>query len=86
MIAFFRKIQFRVIELQGKHLLVKVITVINEKLTDVKEALRNGRLRFATKELRELKKTLGVVVNACENRVDEGEFVLSALLRKEWSD
>ena len=66
--------------------LVKAIVEINEKLTDAKEALRNGRLRFAAKELRELKKALGVVLNGGENRVDEGEPVLYGLLRKEWSD
>ena len=49
--------------------LVKVVVEINEKLTDAKEALRNGRLRFAAKELRELKKALGLVLNGGENRV-----------------
>ena len=44
--------------------------------------MRNGWLRFVTKELRELKKTLGVVFNGGENWVDEGKFVLSVLLRK----
>ena len=72
--------------LKGKCFLVKMITVINEKLSDVKKALRNGRLGFSIEEIRELKKTLGVVFNDSENRVDEGESVLSALLRKEWSD
>ena len=65
--------------------MVKVITIINEKLTDVNEALRNRRLRFAIEELKELKKTLGIVLDGDENRGDDGEFALSALLRKEWS-
>ena len=47
--------------------LVKVIVEINEKLTDTKKALRNGQLRFATEELKELKKALGVFLNGGEN-------------------
>ncbi|PON44618.1 RZZ complex, subunit Zw [Trema orientale] len=67
--------------------LVKVIVEINEKLTAAKEALRNGRLRFAAEELRELKAALGVSNGGVgDHRVDEGEPVVYGLLRKEWSD
>ncbi|PON48506.1 RZZ complex, subunit Zw [Parasponia andersonii] len=67
--------------------LVKVIVEINAKLRAAKEALRNGRLRFAAEELRELKAALGVSNGGVgDHRVDEGEPVVYGLSRKEWSD
>ncbi|KDP35834.1 hypothetical protein JCGZ_10648 [Jatropha curcas] len=38
--------------------LVRAIARINERLRDVREVVQNGRLRFATEEVKELKKAL----------------------------
>ncbi|XP_050383392.1 centromere/kinetochore protein zw10 homolog [Argentina anserina] len=61
--------------------LVRAILEISENLKAAREAVRNGRLRFAAEELRELKKAVGV---SDDDRVDEP--VVYGLLRKEWSD
>ncbi|XP_024047133.1 centromere/kinetochore protein zw10 homolog isoform X2 [Citrus clementina] len=58
--------------------LVRAIVEIGERLKGVKEALRDGRLRFAAEELRELKKDLRV---GDENA---SEPLVYGLLRKEW--
>ncbi|RXH90042.1 hypothetical protein DVH24_032399 [Malus domestica] len=63
--------------------LVRAILAISEKLNGAREGLRNGRLRFAAKELRELKKALRI---SDDDRVDEREPVVYSLLRKEWSE
>ncbi|XP_068345591.1 centromere/kinetochore protein zw10 homolog isoform X2 [Pyrus communis] len=63
--------------------LVRAILEISERLKGASEGLRNGRLRFAAQELRELKNTLRV---SDDDRVDEGEPVVYRLLRKEWSE
>ncbi|XP_048435164.1 centromere/kinetochore protein zw10 homolog isoform X1 [Pyrus x bretschneideri] len=63
--------------------LVRAILEISERLKGASEGLRNGRLRFAAQELRELKNALRVSDDA---RVDEGEPVVYRLLRKEWSE
>lgn len=63
--------------------LVRAILEISEKLTGAREALRNGRLRFAAEQVRELKKVLRV---SSDDRVDDREPVVYILLRKEWSD
>lgn len=60
--------------------LVRAIVEIGERLKGVKEALRDGRLRFAAEELRELKKDLRV---GDENA---SEPLVYGLLRKEWLD
>lgn len=64
--------------------LVRVIVKLSERLSSAREALRNGRLRFAADELRELKMALGISDN--DDRVNEKEPVVYGLLRKEWSD
>lgn len=63
--------------------LVRAILEISEKLTGAREALRNGRLRLAAEQVRELKKALRV---SSDDRVDNREPVVYSLLRKEWSD
>ena len=63
--------------------LVRAILEMSEKLTGAREALRNGRLRFAAEQVRELKKALRV---SSDDRVDDREPVVYSLLRKEWSD
>ncbi|KAM1059488.1 hypothetical protein TB1_023543 [Malus domestica] len=63
--------------------LVRAILEISERLKGASEGLRNGRLRFAAQELRELKNALRV---SDDDRVDEGEPVVYRLLRKEWSE
>ncbi|KAH9793479.1 Centromere/kinetochore protein zw10-like [Citrus sinensis] len=60
--------------------LVRAIVEIGERLKGVKEALRDGRLRFAAEELRELKKDLRV---GDENA---SEPLVYGLLREEWLD
>ncbi|XP_024030409.1 centromere/kinetochore protein zw10 homolog [Morus notabilis] len=64
--------------------LVRVIVELSERLSSAREALRNGRLRFAADELRELKMALGTSDN--DDRVNEKEPVVYGLLRKEGSD
>ncbi|TQE07734.1 hypothetical protein C1H46_006667 [Malus baccata] len=63
--------------------LVRAILEISERLKGASEGLRNGRLRFAAQELRELKNALRV---SDDDRVDEREPVVYRLLRKEWSE
>ncbi|KAM3015196.1 hypothetical protein FF2_027807 [Malus domestica] len=62
--------------------LMRAIMAISEKLNGAREGLRNGRLRFAAEELRELKKALTI---SDDDRIDEREPVVYSLLRKEWS-
>ncbi|KAM1048946.1 hypothetical protein ACFX2C_028100 [Malus domestica] len=63
--------------------LVRAIMAISEKLNGAREGLRNGRLRFAAEELKELKKALRI---SDDDRIDEREPVVYSLLRKEWSE
>lgn len=61
---------------------------ISERLKGVREGIRNGRLKFAAEEVRELKKALrvrdgGDVADESER---EREPVVYGLLKKEWSD
>ncbi|XP_031262217.1 centromere/kinetochore protein zw10 homolog isoform X2 [Pistacia vera] len=58
--------------------LVRLIVRIYERLQGVREAVRDGRLRFAAEEVRELKKALRI---GDEN---EREPIVYGLLRKEW--
>ncbi|KAK2648859.1 hypothetical protein Ddye_016348 [Dipteronia dyeriana] len=60
--------------------LVRIIVAINERLKGVREGVKNGRLRFAAEELRELKKALRI------GDEDEREPIVYGLLRKEWQD
>ncbi|GAV62426.1 Zw10 domain-containing protein [Cephalotus follicularis] len=58
--------------------LVGLIVGFSERLEGVKEGLRNGRLRFAAEEVREMKMALRV------GEEDEGDPVVYGLLRNEW--
>ncbi|TXG55440.1 hypothetical protein EZV62_020696 [Acer yangbiense] len=60
--------------------LVRIIVAINERLKGVREGVKNGRLRFAAEELRELKKALRI------GDEDEREPIVYGLLRNEWQD
>lgn len=60
--------------------LVRAIVEIGERLKGVRHAVRDGRLRFAAEELRELKKALRV------GDEDASEPLVYDLLRKEWLD
>ncbi|KAK1568779.1 hypothetical protein Q3G72_028604 [Acer saccharum] len=60
--------------------LVRIIVAINERLKGVREGVKNGRLRFAAEEMRELKKALRI------GDEDEREPIVYGLLRKEWQD
>ncbi|KAL5794195.1 hypothetical protein ACOSP7_002789 [Xanthoceras sorbifolium] len=60
--------------------LVRVIVAIHERLKGVREGVKNGRLRFAAEEMRELKKALRI------GDEDEREPIVYGLLRKEWHD
>ncbi|EFH55681.1 ATZW10 [Arabidopsis lyrata subsp. lyrata] len=60
--------------------LVSAIVGICEALQETKEALKNGRFRFAAERIRELKVVLRI------GEEEEGEPVAYALLRKEWSN
>ncbi|KAL1221809.1 CentromerePkinetochore -like protein zw10 [Cardamine amara subsp. amara] len=60
--------------------LVSAIVGICEALQETKEALKNGRFRFAAERIRELKVVLRI------GEEEKGEPVAYALLRKEWSD
>ncbi|KAL5581769.1 hypothetical protein UlMin_014211 [Ulmus minor] len=64
--------------------LVRAVVEISEKLGAARVGLRNGRLRFAAEELRELKRVLGVA--NYDDRIDDREPIVYALLRKEWSE
>ncbi|XP_062018003.1 centromere/kinetochore protein zw10 homolog [Rosa rugosa] len=68
-------------EAREKRELVRAILEMSKKLKAAREAVRNGRLRFAAEQVREMKKALRV-----SDRVDESEPVVYSLLRKEWSD
>nr|POE60394.1 centromere/kinetochore protein zw10 like [Quercus suber] len=67
--------------------LVRAIAEINDRFEGVREALRNGRFRFAAEDLTLLKKALHVddddadVADQTENQP-----LVYALLKKEWSD
>lgn len=68
--------------------LAKAVVEITERLKGVREGIRNGRLKFAAEEVRELKKALrvrdgGDVADESER---EREPVVYGLLKKEWSD
>ncbi|XWS36738.1 hypothetical protein CRYUN_Cryun20dG0111500 [Craigia yunnanensis] len=60
--------------------LLRVIVEICERLEGARSALRNGRLRFAAEEVKELKKALRI------GDEEEGEPILYGLLRKQWAD
>ncbi|AEC08759.1 centromere/kinetochore protein, putative (ZW10) [Arabidopsis thaliana] len=60
--------------------LVNAIVGICEALQETKEALKNGRFRFAAERIRELKVVLRI------GEEEDGEPVAYALLRKEWSN
>ncbi|XP_044466366.1 centromere/kinetochore protein zw10 homolog isoform X1 [Mangifera indica] len=60
--------------------LLRVIVRIYERLKGVREAVRDGRLKFAAEEVRELKKALRI------GDEDEKEPIVYGLLRKEWFD
>ncbi|XP_023640732.1 centromere/kinetochore protein zw10 homolog isoform X2 [Capsella rubella] len=60
--------------------LVTAIVGICEALQETKEALKNGRVRFAAERIRELKVVLRI------GEEEDGEPVAYALLRKEWSN
>lgn len=62
--------------------LVRVIAEINDRFEGVREALRNGRFRFAAEDLTLLKKALHVDDDA--DVVDQP--LVYSLLKKEWSD
>ncbi|KAJ9176843.1 hypothetical protein P3X46_012115 [Hevea brasiliensis] len=60
--------------------LVRALVGISDRLRDVREALKNGRLTFAAEEVRDLKKALRI------GDEDEKDPVVYGLLRKEWLD
>ncbi|XWS47374.1 hypothetical protein CRYUN_Cryun14cG0146900 [Craigia yunnanensis] len=60
--------------------LLRVIVGISERLEGARSALRNGRLRFAAEEVKELKKALRI------GDEEEGEPIVYGLLRKQWAD
>jgi centromere/kinetochore protein ZW10 len=69
--------------------LVKAIAEMTERFKGVREALRNGRLRFAAEDLSLLKKALNVTdrdADVAKENESEGEPVVYGLLKKEWSD
>lgn len=59
---------------------MKVIVGICEKLEGAREELKNGRLRFAAEEVRDLKSILRI------GDEEEGEPVVYGLLRRQWED
>lgn len=60
--------------------LLRVIVGVCKKLEGARSALRNGRLRFAAEEVKELKKALRI------GDEEEGEPIVYGLLRKQWAD
>lgn len=66
--------------------LVRAIAEINDRLEGVREALRNGRFRFASEDLTLLKKALHVDDVADVADQTENQPLVYALLKKEWSD
>lgn len=66
--------------------LVRAIAEINDRLEGVREALRNGRFRFAAEDLTLLKKALHVDDVADVADQTENQPLVYALLKKEWSD
>ncbi|XP_059452232.1 centromere/kinetochore protein zw10 homolog [Corylus avellana] len=72
--------------------LARAVVEISERLKGVREGIRNGQLKFAAEEVRELKKALrlrdgdrdgGDIADESER---EREPVVYGLLKKEWSD
>ena len=66
--------------------LVRAIAEINDRFEGVREALRNGRFRFAAEDLTLLKKALHVDDDADVADQTENQPLVYALLKKEWSD
>ncbi|KAL4610208.1 hypothetical protein ACB092_08G035000 [Castanea dentata] len=66
--------------------LVRAIAEINDRFEGVREALRNGRFRFAAEDLTLLKKALHVDDDAVVADQTENQPLVYSLLRKEWSD
>lgn len=66
--------------------LVRVIAEINDRFEGVREALRNGRFRFAAEDLTLLKKALHVDDDADVADQTENQPLVYSLLKKEWSD
>lgn len=60
--------------------LVRIIVGISERLGGIKEGVKNGRLRLAAVDIRDLKKILRI------GDEEEREPVVYGLLRKEWLD
>jgi centromere/kinetochore protein ZW10 len=60
--------------------LVRIIVGISERLGGIKEGVKNGRLRLAAVDIRDLKKVLRI------GDEEEREPVVYGLLRKEWLD
>ncbi|KAK8479457.1 hypothetical protein V6N13_005007 [Hibiscus sabdariffa] len=60
--------------------LLRIIVAICERLEGARSALRNGRLRFAAEEVKELKKAVRI------GDEEEGEPIVYGLLRKQWAD
>lgn len=72
--------------------LARAVVEISQRLKGVREGIRNGQLKFAAEEVRELKKALrlrdgdrdgGDIADESER---EREPVVYGLLKKEWSD
>ena len=63
---------------------------ISERLKGVREGIRNGQLKFAAEEVRELKKALrlrdGDGGDIADESEREREPVVYRLLKEEWSD
>jgi centromere/kinetochore protein ZW10 len=68
--------------------LARAVVEISERLKGVREGIRNGRLKFAAEEVRELKMALRVRDggDVADESVREREPVVYGLLKKEWSD
>jgi centromere/kinetochore protein ZW10 len=70
--------------------LAKAVVEISERLKGVREGIRNGQLKFAAEEVRELKKALRLRDGDGGDVADESERVrepvVYGLLKKEWSD
>ena len=60
--------------------LVRIIVGISERLGGIKEGVKNGRLRLAAVDIKDLKKVLRI------GDEEEREPVVYGLLRKEWLD
>ncbi|KAE8075609.1 hypothetical protein FH972_014305 [Carpinus fangiana] len=70
--------------------LARAVVEISERLKGVREGIRNGQLKFAAEEVRELKKALrlrdGDGGDVADESEREREPVVYGLLKKEWSD